>query len=240
MAIPVSDVHWAPSYRVISSRYPPVGLFDDVASVADLEAVFYLEGITNPRLRESAGDLNLVPPDRRVCGQGTTPIMAAFTHLNPEGSRFNTSAFGVYYAAHERDTAVAETVHHQQRFLARTREPPVVLEMRCLLADVRARLHDIRGGWPDLHDPASYAASQGEATRLRDQGSDGLVYDSVRAPGGQCVAVFYPDRISPARQAEHFHYHWDGRVITHVTIAGALVPLPGLANVPPAMDVDAD
>jgi hypothetical protein len=52
--------------------------------------------MTNPRLREEAGNLTLVPLEDRVSGPGTTPIMAAFTHLNPEGSRFSGGSFGVY------------------------------------------------------------------------------------------------------------------------------------------------
>ncbi|MGY0504295.1 RES family NAD+ phosphorylase [Luteimonas sp. e5] len=226
MATPLREVVWRPSYRIVSSRYPPVGLFDRVADPADLDAVFLLEGLTNPRLRKSAGELSLVPQARRISGPGTTPIMAAFTHLNPMGSRFSPGSFGVYYAARERETAVAETVYHQQRFLAATREAPIKLEMRCLLADMRGCLHDIRGGWPELHDPDSYAASQRAGLELRQSGSDGLVYDSVRAAGGECVALFHPDLVAPVRQAEHYHYHWDGTAIAHVTIAGKEIPLP--------------
>ena len=77
--IPVTATHWAPCYRIIPSRFPPVGLFDKVADPADLEAVFLVEAMTNDRLRDEAGDLSLVPPEDRVAGPGTTPIMAAFT-----------------------------------------------------------------------------------------------------------------------------------------------------------------
>ena len=46
--------------------------------------------------------------------------MAAFTHLNPEGSRFSDGSWGVFYAAHSVATAVEETVYHRERFLAAT------------------------------------------------------------------------------------------------------------------------
>lgn len=222
-AIPQTRLRWTPSWRIVSSRYPPVGLFDAVADPADLDAVLFLEGLTNPRLRQQVGELSLVAAEKRISGPGATPIMAAFTHLNPEGSRFSDGSFGVYYAARERQTAIAETVYHQTRFLARTAEPPAKLEMRSYLADIHARLHDIRGGWPELHHPHSYAASQHLATQLRNTGSNGLVYDSVRASGGQCVAIFHPNLIAPVRQSEHYHYHWNGHTITHVTIAGDVV-----------------
>lgn len=217
-AIPRRKVAWKPSCRIVSSRFPPVGLFDRIASPEDLEAVFEIEGLTNPRLRQESGELSLVPPGRRISGPGTTPIMAAFTHANPDGSRFSDGTHGVYYAARDRDTAVAETIHHRQRFLRATEEPATVLQMRCYLADVTGRLHDIRGGWPELHDPDSYTASRTAAHELRRSGSDGVVYDSVRRRGGECVAVFYPDLVAPARQGQHLHYHWDGERITHFTV----------------------
>ncbi len=223
ISAPVRRIDWRPSYRIVSSRFPPIGIFDDIASPEDLEALYELEGMTNPRLREELGQIRMVPPGRRLCGPGTTPVMAAFTHLNPTGSRFTPGWYGVYYAAHERDTAVAETAYHRERFLACTNEPPCALEMRCYLADVRGVFHDIRGGWPELHDPDSYAASQGAAVELRDAGSDGIIYDSVRRSGGRCIAVFYPDRIGAARQSEHLYYHWNGTRITHVVVAGEVI-----------------
>ncbi|MDB6164395.1 MAG: hypothetical protein JWL98_1827 [Xanthomonadaceae bacterium] len=194
-----------------------------IASPEDLPALYELEGMTNPRLRDQLGEIQLVPSARRIRGPGTTPIMAAFTHLNPEGSRFSPGSFGVYYAAQERDTAIAETTFHRERLLARTAEPPCALEMRCYLADIAGNFNDIRGGWPELHDPDSYVASQRAAVELRNAGSDGIVYDSVRRSSGHCIAAFYPDLIGPARQAEHLYYHWNGSRITHVVVAGEVI-----------------
>lgn len=223
--LPRSRIEWRPSYRIVSSRFPPIGVFDDIAAPADIDALFELEGRTNPRLREQLGQIQLIPAERRVSGPGTTPVMAAFTHLNREGSRFSNGSFGVYYAAYDRDTAVAETVFHRARFLACTREPRSILEMRCYLADIAADLHDIRGGYAEFHDPNSYVASQRAAVELRAGGSDGLVYDSVRNPGGQCVALFYPDLIASTRQSAHLYYHWNGQAMTHVVVADEVIVL---------------
>jgi len=223
MPIPVSAVAWRPSHRIVSSRFPAVGVFDNIADPEDMEALYELESMTNPRLREAWGEISLVPANRRIVGPGTTPIMAAFTHPHRDGSRFTDGTYGVYYAALERDTAIGETVHHRKRFLSYTQEPACVLEMRCYLADVTGAFHDIRGGWPELHDPDSYVASQRTAVELRIGGGNGLVYDSVRKAGGQCVAVFYPDLIAPARQGPHLLYHWNGETITHVTVGTEVV-----------------
>jgi len=77
--IPVCAVRWQPCYRIIPSRFPPIGLFEAVADPADLEAVFRIEAMTNDRLREEVGELTLVPAEDRVAGPGSSPIMAAFT-----------------------------------------------------------------------------------------------------------------------------------------------------------------
>jgi hypothetical protein len=39
-----------PSHRLIPSQFPPIGLFDTVATASDLEAVMDLAGWTNDRL----------------------------------------------------------------------------------------------------------------------------------------------------------------------------------------------
>src|SRR3546814_17833891 len=67
--IPVTATSWAPCYRIIPSRFPPVGLFDKVADPADLEAVFQIEAMTNDRLRDEAGALSLVRSEERRVGK---------------------------------------------------------------------------------------------------------------------------------------------------------------------------
>jgi RES domain len=213
---PLKRIRWSQAYRIVPSRFPPVGVFDRIAEPGDLEALYAIEAMTNPRLRDEMGELRLVPPERRISGPGTTPVMAAFTHLNPEGSRFSDGTWGVFYAAHSVATAVEETVYHRELFLAATAEPACDIEMRCYRTSIQARLHDLRGGWKAVHDPHSYAAGVTLARRLRGEGSDGIVYDSVRHHGGECVAVFYPDRVAPCVQAQHLMYRWDGTRIAQV------------------------
>lgn len=217
--IPVTPTRWAPCYRIIPSRFPPVGLFDKVARAEDLEAVFQIEAMTNNRLRDEAGDLALVPPEDRVAGPGTTPIMAAFTHLNPEGSRFTDGSFGVFYVGLALETAIAETRHHRARFLAATDEPAQEIDMRVYAVDLAADLNDIRGfadSHPHIYDPDHYAQAQSIATELRDAGSDGIRYHSVRHQEGECAAVFRPRLLSNCRQERHLCYVWDGAGIETV------------------------
>ena len=213
----MARIRWTPSYRLVPSRFPPVSLFDRVARPEDLEFVLAAEQLTNDRLRDEVGDLRLVPPGERVSGPGTTPIMASFTHLNREGSRFSDGSYGVYYAAKEMATAIAESAFHRARFLARTAEAPGEIDLRTYLADIRAELVDLRGpvkGKAELLSRDSYAASQRYGMAKRNEGAGGIVYESVRRTGGQCVAVFRPKLIAPCRQGPHVCFIWDGRAIT--------------------------
>jgi hypothetical protein len=194
---------------LVSSRFPPVGLFDRVADVRDLDAVYALESLTNDRMREEAGDLRLVPPNDRIAGPGTTPIMAAFTHLNPEGSRFSDGSYGVYYCAQTLDTALAEVRYRQERFLRRTNEGPLRLELRLYLTNLDGKLVDVRK-LPEYHLPDDYGPGQRLGRVLREGGKDGVLYRSVRHEGRLCAAVFRPVVLSACHQSSHYAFHFDG------------------------------
>lgn len=219
---PVHRIRWQRAYRIVPSRFPPVGVFDAIADTKDLDVLYQIEAMTNPRLREEWGEISNIPREHRVSGPGSTPLMAAFTHVNPEGSRFSDGSYGVLYLAHEFATAVEETVYHRQQFLAATHEPPIDLTMRTYVSGVHGTLTDIRGGWKPEHDPASYAASRKLGVRLRKEGSNGIVYDSVRCRGGECAALFYPDLAKPCVQGRHLMYRWDGERIVQVLEVSAV------------------
>ena len=219
MTLPISRVEWRPSWRIIPSRFPPISLFERVTEPDDLEAIFELEAMTNPRLRDEVGDISMVPPDDRVSGPGSSIIMAAFTHLNPEGSRFSDGTFGVFYAAVDLETAVAETRYHRERFMRATDQEHMELDMRVYLVDLVGDLHDLRGQqetYPLVYDDTNYAAAQHLARGLRQSGANGIAYDSVRRKGGECAAVFRPPLLSNARQERHLCYVWDGEAISSV------------------------
>jgi hypothetical protein len=219
---------WAPTYRLVPSRFPPISLFERVASRDDLETVFAIEALTNPRLRQEAGDISLVPREERVSGPGSSAVMAAFTHLNPLGSRFSSGSYGVYYAAKALVTAVREVGYHQARFLTATREGPIAVDLRCYRAAVREPLHDIRGAQaslPQVYERDGYGASQVFGAELRAAGSWGVVYDSVRDPGGECVGIFRPRALGPAVQGEHVTLRWNGTAVESWYVTSELRPL---------------
>jgi hypothetical protein len=212
--IPVSRIEWRGAVRIIRSAFPPIDLFEDIADPADWPLLVSAEQKTNPR------------------------IMAPFTHVSIDRpSRFTDGSYGVLYVGDRFETALFETIHHHARFMVRTREAPGwTSQFREIVMSVNADLHDLRdlaGAPPPSLDPDSYAASQALARHLRDAGSDGIAYPSVRHSSGECVALFYPDCASNALQGRHLDYHWDGQRVDLVRDAGSgsvfrVVELPSI------------
>jgi len=224
--IPVSRVEWKGAVRNIRSAFPPIDLFEDIADPADWPLLISAEQKTNPRIMATIGNLDLVPVDRRVGGNGASYLMAPFTHVSTDRpSRFTDGSYGVLYVGDQFETALFETIHHHSRFMARTKEAPGwTSQFREIVVSVKADLHDLRstaGEAVAALDPNSYAASLALARALRGAGSDGLAYPSVRHAGGECVALFYPDCASNPVQGRHLDYHWDGARVDLVRDAGS-------------------
>lgn len=204
--------------RIIPSRFPPIDLFENLVDADELEIAYAIEGMTNDRVQAEIGDLRLVDKADWVTGPGATVVMAAFTHIGRE-SRFSDGSYGVYYAALDEATAIAETVFHTARRLRETAEPAIELDMRCYVGRVQKPLEDIRGpSWMHLRNPdlRTWPVCQRFGAERREAGADGLVYRSVRKEGGQCVAGFTTRSVSRPRQGRHLRYCWNGERIDRV------------------------
>lgn len=208
-------VDWPRAWRVISTRYPPINLFERLTpDPAVWEALIALEQLTNPRLRDELGEIVLVPPEDRVTGPGASYVMASFTNLNPKGSRFSDGTFGVYYAASALETAIAETIFHFESFARDSGDPIRGEEMRVLVGVIAADFEDVFVLPEEQRLPIlaadTYGESQAYAKRLRAGGADGVVYPSVRAPGGECAGAFRPRAVGLPQQERRLKYRWNG------------------------------
>jgi hypothetical protein len=192
------------SHRLIPSKYPPIGLFDTVATAADLEAVMELAGWTNDRLVPER--LARLPQREWVFGRpNASVVMAAFLHAALHGGRFSSPDLGAWYASAELVTAAAEVGHHLRREAVATSLASLSRTFRSYSARLNGRFIDIRGeDRPDLYAPDSYAAAQvfGETERAR--GRDGILYDSVRRRGRTNAVAYRPSKVLDVVQAEHF------------------------------------
>ncbi|MCW5982275.1 MAG: RES family NAD+ phosphorylase [Bryobacteraceae bacterium] len=211
---PQAAIRFKDTHRLVPSRYPSAGILDAVASPEDLELMFELESWTKDRISAELGILTIIPRSEWVTGRRmASVIMAAFCHPRPEGSRFNGPDRGAWYAARSLATAHAETIYHRTAELAEIGVFETRVEMRLYLADFKGLFHDIRAPQPEyepFHDPASYRASQALGRDLLAEGSNGIVYRSVRHPGGECLACFRPALVRNVRAAGHFEYRWTG------------------------------
>jgi hypothetical protein len=197
----------APTFRLIPSRFPPIGLFDTVATASDLEPVMELAGWTNDRLVEER--IRRLPEDDWVYGRPNSSIvMATFLHVPPTGSRFNGVDLGAWYAAAALETAAFEVAHHLRREAAALEVPSLGRAYRTYTAELAGSYLDIRGQQAlraDVYASDSYLASQALGESIRISGGAGIVYDSVRHSGGTNVVAHRPRNVLSVTQADHWH-----------------------------------
>jgi len=214
-----------PAHRLIPSQFPPIGLFDTVATAADLAKVMDLAGWTNDRL--VAGRIARLPQSEWVYGRPNSSIvMAAFLHVAPGGMRFNGAELGAWYAAADLVTAVAEVGHHLRREAASRSLPRLRRVYRSYSSRLDGAFVDIRRAHAPagqerlldrLYDPRAYAAAQpfGEAVRDEALGTTaagsplgpetaGIVFDSVRYRGGVNAVSYRPSQVLDIVQADHY------------------------------------
>ena len=176
-------------------------LTDDLA---DLSALFELEGVTNDRLLGEAGLLPGITVRELVFGLSYSHIVnAAFTHPNPVGSRFNGPERGCWYAAFARSTSELEVAYHRGKELQEINwQETETFTYVDFLADFRGQFHDIRNDprFRNCLDPNSYGTPQHLARRLLEIGSAGIVYPSVRHKPGTCIASFRPALVNNVRK----------------------------------------
>ena len=204
-----------------------------------------LRARTDPFISDRIGPALMIPPKERVYGPGAGYVMAPFAYPSPDGTRFgppamSAASFGVYYAARDEATAIAEVKHHRVAFLEAAKAPAQDLDFEVLNAPVTgSQFYDLRDSgkretgsgkrdsvkqreFKGVYSLTDYSQSQRLGVELRERGADGIAYDSVRREGGECVAVFRPRCVGPARPVKHLIFRWDGSAIVAVLEAHRL------------------
>ena len=212
------DTHW-----LIPSKYGKGGdsVLARVADEEDLAAVTDLDHATNDRLLAENGLVPGIDLHELVFGVPYYRIVnAAFVHPHPLGSRFNGPDRGAWYAGFELETSQAEVIWHKTLHLAEVDWWEESVTYDDYLADFAGEFHDVRDdpAFAPCLDPDSYFTSQELAQQLLDQGSLGLVYPSVRHPGGTCLACFRPALVGYVRKAARFRFTWTGETTPAVVL----------------------
>ena len=206
------------TYRIIPSNCPPISLFEeDLPDEEERQLSYILEGLSSQRTGEQVNLPSSLNLDDTEDAEGYNTINAAICYIgNP--SRFTNGDYGVYYAAFDKQTAIDETVYWREKILSDPPVPPCKVIMRVYTSNVLDEVGELVDVSDDelAHELTDYNYSQNLAAGLRDQGEFGLLYNSVRSSGGQCIAVFKASIMSPAKQSGHLAYYWDGEKIYKV------------------------
>lgn len=205
------------AYRLVNSKFPPIAIFDDVASADEFEDLYAIQALTNPRLSNQAGRLELIPRADIPFGvPGCSYATAPFTHVNPDGSRFSDGSFGVLYLADCIETAIAEVRYHQQVYWAHVpnlryerftfRGLTTRFDERGVLDALSVALND------PIYSPDDYSASRLLGRSALGYGATGIRYHSVRRAAGICWALLTPRQVKSVVQTAHYEMIWSGEI----------------------------
>ena len=222
-ALPLRAVSDRALVRLIPATYhkPPAlrGLVDnddEMALLAEVEAMTSARQ-TAERGRDPGIDRRELAWARREADlrlYGMTHVNAAFTYRRAGGNRFNDEHRGAWYCSWSAMTSVAEVGYHYTRELSYIGVFDTKARYVELLADFIGDFPDLshQTDHPSLHaDPAvGYPRGQALANRLRAEGHRGLVYPSVRHPGGTCLVAFDPAAVQNVRPGAKWEITWSG------------------------------
>ncbi|PSB87967.1 hypothetical protein C5F63_09000 [Photobacterium damselae subsp. damselae] len=207
-------------HRLINTKYPPIALFDDVASPEEFELLYAIQALTNPRLRDEVGDICLIDPAEIPfdCLRGRSYAVAPFTHINPKGGRFNDRLFGALYVADNAHTAALEVKFHQQQYWQNIEglEYDRFLFRGLLISHQSAPIYHVCGDDSAILNPDCYAAAQQLARKVKKEGFQAIEYPSVRAEDALCWAIFTPKPITDVVQSYLVEMIWNGEQIAEV------------------------
>jgi hypothetical protein len=145
-------------------------------------------------------------------------LFTPFRYRSPHPSRFRRPTDpGVWYGAHELETACVEVAYWRWRFLMDSeglRDEALYTEHTFFQARVRGRCADLTAApwksaaraWTQKTD---YSACQDLGGEARKRNLAWIRYATVRAPEGRCGAVLRPDALSMPRGFEQ--QTWDCR-----------------------------
>ena len=214
------------SWRLVNSKFPPISLFNDVADADEFDALYQIQALTNPRILNEIGRLELIPRDEIPFGiPGCSYAVAPFTHVNPAGSRFSDGAFGVLYLANTVETAIAEVRHHQQLYWSNVGQMKyerfVFRSLRCNFNEAGNLDATSLPLTDPIYAPDDYSQSHALGKAAKQKGVAGLRYNSVRSAGNHCWALLTPRHVTSVIQSAHYEMIWNGGITGVNRISGA-------------------
>ena len=207
----------AGTHRLIPAKYGAKSVLESLPLPPEVLAdLSELDAATNERKIAENGSNSAIGPGELLLGVPEAHIVnAAFTHPGPFGGRFHSPQRGAWYAGIEIETSVAEVSFHKRRFLRDGRiGGKHAFDYIEFLADFSGEFHTLDAAeqesclQPDPI-PQCYSASQALANRLLFEGSNGIVYSSVRRDSGTCIACFRPALVFHPRRGQKYRIKID-------------------------------
>lgn len=215
--VPVVTAAYPITVRLVSTaRLRPPVLASLVDTPDELAALAEIEGATSARLMaQSVGISGLRPNELVYDVPHAAFINASFAYARPrQPNRFSGPNRGAWYAALQVETCLAEVAFHMTAFLADAGDYNAVVEYAEMFCSLAGDFVDLRpmpqhpSLTPDI--ATGYPAGNVLADAARAQGLNGIIYPSVRHPGGTCFAALRPAAVQSVRQGDVYRLKWSG------------------------------
>lgn len=222
--VPVTVLAYPRTIRLVSTARLRASVLEAlVDGERELQDLAEIEGATSGRLQaETIGISDLSPQDLVYDVPHGHFINASFAYAKPrEPNRFNGERRGAWYAALAVETCLAEVTFHMTDFLQKAGDFHATVDYAEMLCSVSGEFVDLREkpDHPSLAaDKASgYRAGNALADDARHAGTNGIIYPSVRHPGGTCLAILRPAAVQSVRQADVWRLVWTGESVPLIT-----------------------
>jgi RES domain-containing protein len=182
----------------------------------DLEALAEIEGATSARLQAEHRGTGTIDARELVHGvPHASFINASFAYAKPrELNRFNGPGRGAWYAALDVATCLAEVAYHMAEFLARAGSFEATVEYAEMHASLAGEYLDLRAApghrCLDPDPSVGYPAGNAVADAARVRGLNGIIYPSVRHPGGTCFVALWPHAVQSVAMGDGYRLVWNG------------------------------
>jgi hypothetical protein len=195
----------------------------DLVDEDELDALSEIEGATSTRRIAQARGAGEIYSHELVYGVPHAHfINASFAYAKPrEPNRFNGANRGAWYAGFDVETSLAEVKFHLTEFLAASGDFNTTVEYAEMLASFAGEFVDLRAH--PTHESLSpekaigYPVGNALADAAIVRGLNGIIYPSVRKPGGTCLVALFPHAVQSVVQGDVYRMVWNGQPEPSVT-----------------------
>lgn len=207
---------------VTTARLRKAVLAPLVDDAKELELLTEIEGATNARL---------IAQERGISGLAANELVydvphahfinASFAYAKPQQpNRFNGADRGAWYAALDVATCVQEVGYHLTKALADAGDYHATVEYAEMVCSLAGAFLDLRQA-PDHPalgpvEAVAYPVGNALARSARAAGLNGIIYPSVRDPGGTCLVALRPAAVQSVMQGAIYRMSWQGAPTPHV------------------------